>query len=329
MTLDPSLRRSLALPVVCAPMFLVSGPDLVIAACRNGLVGGLPGQNAQGVDELADWLRTIRVALDSHRERHPGAPIGPVAVGVTRAMRPRLDEYLDVCRRYDVDIVISAQGDPTELAKRVHDWGGRIFHDVTSIRFAEKAIAAGVDGLICIGAGGGGHSGTISHLTLVPKVRAMFEGTVVLAGAVSTGAAVRAAEVLGADLVYVGTRFIATHEATAPTEYKRMLVEGRATDLSYTGAVTTVPANWLLPSLRRADIDLTALAPPSGHGDHSHLPTDVRPWRDLWSAGQGIELIDDVPSVDELVARMSAEYAAAAAVPAWPVRTPDENRNDR
>lgn len=332
MSLRPRLRESLALPVVCAPMFLVSGPELVTAACRNGLVGALPGQNARGVEEFTHWLHTIRTDLDEHRARHPDALIGPIAVGMSRSLRARLDDYLAVCRRYEVDLVISAQGDPAELTRRVHDWGGQVFHDVTSLRFAEKAIAAGVDGLICIGAGGGGHSGTVSHLALVPKVRAMFDGTIVLAGAVTTGAAVRAAEILGADLAYVGTRFIATHESMADPAYKQMLVEGRATDLEYTGAVATVPANWLLPSLRRAGIELAELSPPRERGDHSHLPPDVRPWRDLWSAGQGIELIDSVLPVDELVARLRTEYVAASSVPAWPVSpagTNDEGDRQR
>ncbi|MGB3437237.1 MAG: nitronate monooxygenase [Actinophytocola sp.] len=319
MTSSVQWRETLALPVICAPMFLVSGPELVTAACRNGLVGALPIQNARGVAEFGDWLRTIHTSLDDHRERHPGARIGPVAVGMTRALLPQLDEYLAVCRRYGVELVISAQGDPTELTRRVHDWGGRVFHDVTSIRFAEKAAAAGVDGMICIGAGGGGHAGTVSHLALIPKVRSMFGGTIVLAGAVATGAAVRAAEVLGADLVYVGTRFIATHESMAPAEYKQMLVDSTAADLNFTGAVATVPASWLLPSLRRLDIDLAGLARPLGQGDYSHLPADVRPWRDIWSAGQGIELVDEVLDFDEVVARLTDEYVAASSTPAWPV----------
>ncbi|GAB3429299.1 nitronate monooxygenase family protein [Actinophytocola sediminis] len=299
-------------------MFLVSGPELVAAACRNGLVGALPMQNARGIEELDDWLATITTSLDDHRERHPDARIGPIAVGVTRALLPQLDDYLAVCRRHGVQVVISAQGDPTALTQRVHDWGGRVFHDVTSIRFAEKAVAAGVDGMICIGAGGGGHAGTLSHLALIPKVRAMFDGTIVLAGAVATGAAVRAAEVLGADLVYVGTRFIATHESLAPAEYKQMLVDSAAADLDYTGAVATVPASWLRPSLRRLDIDPAGLTP-RGRGDYSHLPAEVRPWRDIWSAGQGIELVDEVLPVDEVVARLTDEYVAASSIPAWPV----------
>jgi nitronate monooxygenase len=187
----------------------------------------------------------------------------------------------------------------------VHDWGGQVIHDVTSIRFAEKAISAGVNGVICIGGG----SGTVSHLALVPKVRSMFDGTIVLAGAVTTGAAVRAAEVLGTDLAYVGTRFIATHESLAAPDYKRMLVDGRSRELA-----RRVPG--------QAGIDLTDLAKPRDPGDYSHLPPDVRPWLDIWSAGQGIQLINSILSVDEVVARLRDEYAEAGAVPVWPVEPP-------
>ncbi|BCB83772.1 NAD(P)H-dependent flavin oxidoreductase [Phytohabitans suffuscus] len=315
-----SLRQRLRLPVICAPMFLVTGPDLVTAACRNGLVGALPRQNARGIEEFDAWLTRIRRDLDAHRERHPDAAIGPIAVNISRAvMATHLAEHLEVCRRHGVELIISAQGDPTELTKRVHDWGGTVFHDVTSIRFAEKAITAGVDGLTCIGAGGGGHSGLVSHLTLVPRVREMFDGTIVLAGAVASGAAVRAAEILGADLAYIGTRFIATRESSAPQAYKEMLVEASAADLLYTGAVAAVPANWLVPSLRHAGLDTTNLPAPTRRGDYSHLPEDVRPWRDIWSAGQGVELITDIPSVDELVRRLVTEYRAACATPTWPV----------
>jgi nitronate monooxygenase len=282
MTLADQLRHSLHLPVICAPMFLVSGPDLVAAACRNGLVGALPAQNAGSLDRFDTWLAAIGRQLDEHRQLHLDSSIGPIAVNISRALAAdHLDEYLGVCRRHGVTLIISAQGDPTELTKRVHDWGGLVFHDVTSVRFAEKAVAAGVDGIICIGSGGGGHSGTVSHLALVPKVRSMFDGTVVLAGAVATGSAIRAAEVLGADLVYIGTRFIATRESMAPPGYKQMLVDAAASDLVYTGAVAAVPANWLIPSLRQVGLDPYTMPASKGRGDYSHLPSGVRPWRDI------------------------------------------------
>jgi nitronate monooxygenase len=316
MSLDPLLRQNLRLPAVCAPMFLVTGPDLVREACRSGIVGGLPRQNARTLEQFEDWLAGIRRALDADAAADADARIGPVAVNLATRLSPEdLAANLEICRRYGVEIIISATGDPTELVKRVHDWGGSVFHDVTSLRFAEKAIAAGADGLTCIGAGGGGHSGTVSHLALIPKVRAMFDGTIVLAGAVSTGAAIRAAELLGADLAYLGTRFIATQESAAPDAYKELLLSQSSADLRYTGAISGVPANWLAESMRGVGLDPDDLPVPRGRMSHDHLPEGVKPWKNLWSAGQGIDLVDDVPTVAELVRRLRQEYVAACELP--------------
>jgi nitronate monooxygenase len=221
MSLDPQIRASLTLPVICAPMFQVTGPNLVREACKAGLIAGLPRQNARSMEEFEDWMGAIRRGLDAHAEENAGARIGPIAVNIgTRMPAEELRETLDICKRNGVGIFITVGGDPTEIAKRVHECGGLVFHDVTSIRFAERAMRANADGLTCIGAGGGGHSGTISHLALIPQIRARFNGTIVLAGAVSTGAVVRAAEILGAGLAYMGTRFIATQESDAPEAYK-------------------------------------------------------------------------------------------------------------
>lgn len=316
MSLDPAVRARLRLPAVCAPMFLVTGPDLVREACRAGVIGGLPRQNARSLEQFEEWLAGICAALDSDAACDPAARIGPVAVNLaTRLPAEELTANLDVCHRYGVDIIISAVGNPAELIKRVHDWGGTVFHDVTSLRFAEKAIAAGADGLTCIGAGGGGHSGTVSHLALIPKVRAIFDGTIVLAGAVSTGAAIRAAELLGADLAYLGTRFIATQESMAAPAYKQLLVSQSSADLRYTGGISGVPANWLAESMRSLGLDPDSLPVPAGPMRHDHLPAGVRPWKNLWSAGQGIDLIDDIPTVAELVRRLRQEYVDACAVP--------------
>ena len=316
MSLDPAIRASLVLPAICAPMFLVSGPDLVREACKAGLIGGLPRQNARSIEEFEAWLADIRESLDQHRAA-TGGRVGPVAVNLaTRFDEAELGVHFDLCARYGVDIIISVGGDPTGLIRRCHDVGLKVFHDVTSLRFAEKAIAAGADGLTCIGAGGGGHSGTVSHLALIRTVRAIYDGTIVLAGAVSDGATIRAAEVLGADLAYLGTRFIATTESMAPPAYKDLLVSQSSTDLMYTGKVAGVPANWLTESLRMAGLDPDNLPEPLGRGmRHDHLPDSARPWANLWSAGQGIDLIHDVPSVAELVRRLRAEYVAACATP--------------
>jgi nitronate monooxygenase len=314
--LDDRLRAGLVLPAICAPMFLVSGPELVTASCKAGVVGSLPRQNARGIDVFEGWLREIRSELDEFAERNPNARVGPLAVNLaTNLDDDALTTNLSLCERYGVDIVISATGNPAVLARRVHDWGGVIYHDVTSLRFAEKAIAAGVDGLTCIGAGGGGHSGTTSHLVLIPKIRSIFDGVIVMAGAVSNGAAIRAAEILGADLSYLGTRFIATQESRASAEYKAMLLRGSSAELMYTPDIAGVSANWMTESMIAVGLDPEDLPKPAGKGmTHSHLPDGVKPWKNLWSAGQGIDLIDDIPTVEELVVRLCREYVAACEV---------------
>ena len=226
--------------------------------------------------------------------------------------------HMEACKRYGVKLVISAVGNPAELAARVHDEGMKIFHDITSFRFAEKAIEAGVDGLTCVGAGGGGHSGNIGHLVLIPRIRRIFDGTLLMAGSISTGAAIRAAEILGADLAYMGTRFIATQEAKVDPAYAQMLVESHSEDLMFTPKIAGVPANWLVPAMERLGLDPKNLPVPTAKGmGYGHLPEGVKPWKNLWSAGQGIDLIDDAPSVAELVGRLRREYVAACEIPSF------------
>lgn len=318
MTVPPDLGRSIRLPAVCAPMIGVSSPALVTAACKAGIMAGLPRHNAASLEQFEAWLRGIRLALDRYRDEAPGARVGPLAVNLSGATPPdEIKRELALCRRYGVDIVISARGDPTELAKQVHDGGGRIFHDVTSHRFAEKAIEARVDGITCIAAGGGGHAGIISPFALVPQIRDVFDGTILLGGAISTGGGIRAAEALGADLAYLGTRFIATTEANADERYKAMIVDGRADDVIFSTAINGVGANWLAASLRDAGLAPASLPRSPGRGDYSHLPPDKRPWRDLWSAGHGIASITAIESVAKAVDRLVAEYEAACALPAF------------
>jgi nitronate monooxygenase len=314
MALDPVLRDRLVLPAVCAPMFLISNPAMVIAACQAGIMGAIPRQNARSDEQFEAWLREIRTALDAFADRNPGARIGPLAVNLATKMEPAdADWHLDLCRRYGIDIIITAIGNPAEIAARVHDAGLKIFHDVVSMRFAEKAIAAEVDGLTCVGAGGGGHSGSISPLVLVPRIRRIFDGTLLMAGSISTGAAIRAAEILGADLAYMGTRFIATQEAAIDPAYAAMLTESHSEDLMFTPKIAGVAANWLRPSMERLGLDPKNLPQPTvAHGrGYDHLPEGVKPWKNLWSAGQGIDLIDDVPSIGDLVLRLRQEYAVA------------------
>lgn len=315
MALDDGLRGSLSLPVICAPMFLVSGPDLVREACKAGIMAGLPVQNTRSFEEFEAWMTDIRAGVDRHAAS--GARVGPLAVNFgARFPEDQIAKYFGLCQRFGVEYIITVGGDPTAITARAHDAGMKVFHDITNMRFAEKAIKACVDGLTCIGAGGGGHSGTISHLALIRSVRGIFNGTIIMAGAISDGATVRAAEILGADLAYMGTRFIATVESMAPREYKEMIVSQSSADLAYTGKVAGVPANWLVASLQRVGLDL-ALMPeaPAGGKRHNNLPESLRPWRDIWSAGQGIDVIDDIPTVAQLVERLRAEYVAACATP--------------
>lgn len=302
-------RSSLSLPVICAPMFLVTGPNLVREACLAGLVGVLPRHNARTLEQFEEWLDAIQTARKEALAH--STKVGPLVVNVSAKLpAAELEETLALAGRYGVETVISVGGGPREVVRVAHLKSMGVFHDVISVEFAKKAIGQGVDGLIAIGLGGGGHSGLLSHLTLIEKIRMIFKGPLVMAGGISTGAGVRAAEVLGADYAYMGTRFIATKEADAPADYKQMLVESTSEDLVYTPNVTGVPANWLKPSLRRCGIDIETLAKP-GAGRFDHLPNDIRPWRDIWSGGQGIDLIDDVPDVATLVARLVREYEAA------------------
>lgn len=317
MSLPTALRDRLTLPAICAPMFSVTGPALVYEACKAGIVGALPRGNADSEEQFTQWLTAINRDLQQVAEREPWRRIGPIAVNLRITMSGEdFERHLGLCASHGVQIIITAGGEPTEVARRVHDHGMLLYHDVTSLRFAEKAIAAGADGLTCIGSGGGGHSGTLGHLVLVPKVRAMFDGTIVIAGSVSTGAAIRAGEILGADLAYLGTRFIATRESAADLAYKQLIVENGSTDLLYTRDVAGVPANWMIESMRRLGLDPDNLPKPERNGrTYDHLPPHVRPWKTLWSAGQGIDLIDDIPSVAELVGRLRAEYVAACDLP--------------
>ncbi len=304
-------RSSLSLPAICAPMFIVTGPDLVREACLAGLVGVIPRHNARTLEQFEGWLEAIQAARKEALAR--SVKVGPLVVNVSAKLSAaEITDTLQVAAGYGVDTVISVGGGPREVVRIAHSKNMGVLHDIVSLEFAKKAISQGVDGLIAIGSGGGGHSGRLSHLTLIEKVRTTFKGPLVMAGGISTGAGVRAAEVLGADFAYMGTRFIATKEANAPAEYKQMLVDSTSEDLVYTPNVTGVPANWLKPSLQRCGIDIETLAMP-GAARFDHLPIDIRPWRDIWSGGQGIDLIDDIPDVATLVARLVREYQAACA----------------
>ena len=317
MSLSDQIRARLTLPAVCAPMFVVTGPELVREACLAGVVGGLPRQNARSIEEFEGWLSMIAEAAKRRRDEAPGARIGPLAVNLASNLSPEdFEANLSLCKRYGVEIIVNATGNPAELTKRAHDHGFIVWADAISMRFAEKAMSVGVDGIVAIGAGGGGHSGVISHITLVTAIRERFAGTLIMAGAVSTGAQIRAAEILGADLAYLGTRFTATEESRAPDAYKALLVSQRSVDLMYTPKIAGVAANWMVESMRLVGLDPADLPEPEpGRMGYGHLPPGVRPWVNLWSAGQGVDQITDVPTVAELVERLRAQYDAACRIP--------------
>jgi nitronate monooxygenase len=315
MALAAEIRDRLTLPAFAAPMFLCSGVELAIACGKAGIVGSLTRNHCRDLEELETQLQAVNEELARFAGENPARKTGPLAVNISPTFgSDEFRAHLDVCNHYGVRIIVTSVGDPTVNAPLIHDAGMFHFHDATTIRFAEKAATAGVDGIVAIGAGGGGHAGTISHLAFIPKLRAMFGGTIVMAGAISTGATIRAAEILGADLAYMGTRFIATKESDAPAAYKAMLVEGGVTDVIYTKGVNGLPASWLKASLRAIGLDPDNLFIPEGRST-KHLPEGKTPWRDIWSGGQGIGLIHDIPSVADLVRRLQEEYIASCAIP--------------
>ena len=318
MPLPAVLQGRLSIPVVGSPMFLVSGPDLVIAQCNSGVVGSFPSLNARPSSQFDEWLVRITEETAAFARANPGARVAPFAVNqIVHRSNTRLDEDVELCVRHKVPIVITSVGNPADIVKAVHGYGGIVFHDTTTIRHTEKAIEAGVDGIILVCAGAGGHAGTMSPFALTRQVRQFWQGSLLVAGSISDGAAIRAAQVLGADLAYVGTRFIATREANALPAYKQMILDSAAKDITYTPAFSGIPANYLTRSIEAAGLDPANLQP-KGHID---MDLGVRPdegakkvkaWKDIWSAGQGVGSISDVPSVAELVERLKAEYQASA-----------------
>jgi nitronate monooxygenase len=315
MTLPRLLEDSLALPAIGAPMFIVSGPELVLAQCKAGIVGAFPALNARPAPVLDEWLTRIKRELAEFRAASPGRKVAPFAVNqIAHASNDRLMHDVDVCARHEVPIIITSLRAPREVVDRVHAYGGIVLHDVTTIRHAKKALDEGVDGLILVCAGAGGHAGMLSPLALVHEVRRFYSGTVVLSGAVAHGASILAAQALGADLAYIGTRFIASAESAAQPGYKQMLVDSTAADVVYTSYFSGVHGNYLKPSVRAAGLDPDNL--PSGDKTKMSFASDRgRPkvWKDIWSAGQGLGLIDDVPPVAEIVARLKREYDEARA----------------
>ncbi len=303
-------------PVIAAPMFLVSGPHLVIACCRAGIAGTFPTLNARPIEVLDEWLTQINAELGAAMAANPQAPIAPYGVNlILHHSNKRLEQDFELVVKHKVPFVITSLGHPGEVVKAVHGYGGVVFSDVIHAYHAKKAIAAGVDGIVAVAGGAGGHAGTQSPFSLVREIREFWDGALVLGGAISDGASIRAAEVMGADFAYMGTRFIATQESMAVPEYKQMICETTAKDVVYTSAITGTLANFLWPSLEKAGYTREALAQGGGSEDFS---TGSKAWRDTWSAGHGVATIHDVPPATELAARLAAEYRAACALPLSP-----------
>jgi nitronate monooxygenase len=311
MTLPASLRDTLRLPVVGAPLFIISNPDLVLAQCKAGIVGSFPALNARPPQLLDEWLARIVEDLAAWNRDHPTRPAAPFAVNqIVHKSNDRLDHDLQLCVKYRVPIVITSLGARPELNQAVHSYGGMVLHDIINDTFARKAIEKGADGLIAVAAGAGGHAGRQSPFALVQEIRQWFDGPLLLSGAIATGRSILAAQAMGADLAYIGSAFIATHEANATPAYKQAIVEGRADDIVYTNLFTGVHGNYLKASIRAAGLDPDAL-PASDPSAMNFGSGRSKAWRDIWGSGQGIGAIDQVRGAAEVIDRLAAEYAAA------------------
>ncbi|NMM36260.1 MAG: nitronate monooxygenase [Glaciimonas sp.] len=309
MTKIPAQLQTLALPVIASPMFLVSNPALVIAQCCAGIVGSFPALNARPQEALDVWLTEIESGLALFRAAHPDRAIAPYAVNlIVHQSNPRLTDDLETCVRHRVPVVITSLHAPDAVVDSVHAYGGMVLHDVTTVRHAKKALAAGVDGLILVCAGAGGHAGALSPFALVPEVRAFYDGLLVLAGAITSGAGILAAQTLGCQLAYMGTRFIASEEAAALPEHKQMIVTSTAADILYTPYFSGVSGNYLKPSIRAAGLDPDNL--PDGDAADMNFAKPKK-WKDIWGCGQGAGNIHAVLPATEIVARLKCEYEDA------------------
>ncbi len=310
----PSIFSRARLPIIAAPMFLVSGPELVIASLKSGVAGTFPALNQRTTEGFEEWVVEIKRAMSEHEDANPDGPSAPFGVNlIVHRSNPRLRADLEVCVRQKVPFIITSLGAVSDVVDAVHSYGGLVFHDITTRRHAEKAIDAGVDGLILVTGGAGGHAGTTNPFALLNEIRSFFDGTILLAGAISTGRDVAAARVMGADFAYMGTRFIATTESRAVPEYKQMLLDVSAGDIVHTPAVSGVPANFMRPSLEDNGFDMNKLLNPASvdFGEELTVKDEAKAWKTVWSAGQGVSAIHDVPTVATLVDRLEKEYRQA------------------
>jgi nitronate monooxygenase len=313
MPLSP-LFAKLRLPVIASPLFIISGPELVIAQCKAGVVGSFPSLNARPISQLDEWLHQITEELAAHNRDHPDRPAAPFAVNqIVHKTNNRLDEDMALCAKWQVPLLITSLGAREDVYAAAHDWGGVVLHDVINDRFARKAIEKGADGLIPVAAGAGGHAGAQSPFALVQEIRQWFTGSIALSGAIAHGRSILAAQALGADLAYIGSAWIATHEARAIEDYKQAIVDSGADDIVYSSLFTGVHGNYLRPSIVRAGLDPDALpeSDPSKMNFGSGGNTEAKAWKDIWGSGQGIGAIKKVESVADRVATFEREYRAA------------------
>lgn len=306
MAIPASLARNLKLPVICAPMFIISNPDLVIAQCKSGVIGAFPALNARPKEVLDDWLTRIKAELAADPQA--------AAFAVNQIVHPsneRLGHDMDLCVKHEVPLIITSLSAPTAIVPQVHAYGGQVFHDVISVRHAEKALEAGVDGLILVCAGAGGHAGTLSPFALVGEIRKFYDGPIALSGAITNGRAILAAQAMGADFAYIGTRFIASKEANAVDTYKQAIVDAAAVDVVYTPYFTGVHGNYLKQSIVAAGLDPANLPVKDKSAMSFGSARDAKAWKDIWGAGQGVGTIDAVLPAAGIVAGLQAEYQAA------------------
>ena len=303
--------KELALPVVAAPMFLISGPQLVIECCKNGIVGTFPALNQRSTEGFEDWLIEIKTELKKF-EKETGKKAAPYGVNlIVHPTNPRLEADLKVCIKHKVPLIITSLGAVSQLVNAIHSYGGLVFHDIIKKRHAEKAAEAGADGLILVSAGAGGHAGTINPMSLVAEIKKFYDKTILLSGCISTGRDIASALQMGADLAYMGTRFINTKESKAPEEYRQMIIKAGASDVVYTAAISGVHANFLGASLKAAGITEEDLKKDRKIDFGKELNTEAKAWKTIWSAGQGVASIDDVESVSELVTNLKSEFKSA------------------
>ena len=316
--MTPKIFDRLALPVIGSPLFIISGPDLVSAQCKAGIVGSFPALNARPQSLLDEWLHRITEELAAHNRDHPDRPAAPFAVNqIVHKSNDRLEADLATCAKWQVPIVITSLGAREDLNTAVHGWGGITLHDVIDDRFARKAIEKGADGLIAVAAGAGGHAGRLSPFAIVQEIRQWFDGPLALSGSIATGGAILAARAMGADFAYIGSPFIATHEANAAPEYKDSIVASRAADIVYSNLFTGVHGNYLRSSIEASGLDPDNLPEGDlktmnfGGGANKDGGLKAKAWRDIWGSGQGIGVVDRVESVAERVARLAREYGEA------------------